>query len=129
MKTTNTSPAVLGNFEMTMPGPNGASLRITGYVFEGDTEQDLNMRMDVSRKAVQRQQEILEKPVLEARVKMLAEQETHVSKAYVELMEKADRKTISGPEQANLKNYPAQLQQLKDEIVKGEERLAAILVA
>lgn len=126
MTKTNHSAAILGNFDMSMPGPNGATLRITGYMYEGDTDVDLNGRMDACRKALQRQQEILEKPVLEARVKMLTQQEDHVAKAYLELMEKSKHKTINGPDAAHLKNYPEQLKQLREEIVKGEAALLAI---
>jgi len=120
---------ITGNFEITLPAPNGASLRITGYVYAGEDTVSLHERMDICREALLRQQQVLEKPVLEERVKMLKEQEAHIEKAYLDLLEKNNVRKLPVSESQHLQNYPTQLKQIKAEISKGEEKLKAIEVA
>jgi hypothetical protein len=120
------SAPITGNFEITLPAPNGASLRITGYVYAGEDNVSLNDRMDVCRDSLLRQQQVLEKPVLEERVKMLKEQEAHIEKAYVDLLEKNKKRTLPSAEAQHLQNYPTQLKQIKAEILKGEAKLETI---
>jgi hypothetical protein len=121
----STTP-ITGNFEITLPAPNGASLRITGYVYAGESQESLNQRIDLCRESLLRQQQVLEKPVLEERVKMLEDQEVHIEKAYVDLLEKNKRKTLASAEGQHLQNYPTQLKQIKAEIVKGRAKLELI---
>ena len=73
--------------------------------------------------------QVLEKPVLEEKVKMLKEQEDHVNKAYLDLLEKNNTRKLPASEEQHLKNYPLQLKQIKAEIAKGEDKLEAIKVA
>jgi len=117
---------IMGNFEINLPAPNGASLRITGYVYAGEAMDSLNERMDICRDALLRQQQVLEKPVLEERVKMLKDQEVHVEKAYLDLLEKNKKRTLPSAEAQHLQNYPTQLKQIKVEIAKGEAKLETI---
>ena len=117
---------ITGNFEITLPAPNGASLRITGYAYAGEDIESLNKRMDVCRDALTRQQSFLEKPVLEERVKMLKTQQEHVEKAYIELLEKNKAGRMASAERQHLQNYPIQLKQLREELTKGETKLAAL---
>mgnify|MGYP001567040976 CR=1 FL=1 len=121
--------AITGNFDISLPAPNGATLRITGYVYAGEDVASLNDRMDVCRGAVLRQQQILEKPILEEKIKMLHDQEMHVEKAYLELLEKNSSRKLPASEEQHLKNYPLQLKQIKAEIAKGEDKLEAIKAA
>jgi hypothetical protein len=120
---------ITGNFEITLPAPNGASLRITGYVYAGEAEDSLNDRMDVCREALLRQQQVLEKPVLEEQLKMLKDQEVHVEKAYLDLLEKNNVRKLPASEAQHLQNYPLQLKDLKARIAKGEDKLKAIEAA
>ena len=121
--------AITGNFDISLPAPNGATLRITGYVYAGEAVDSLHARMDVCRDALLRQQQVLEKPVLEEKVKMLKEQEDHVNKAYLDLLEKNNTRKLPASEEQHLKNYPLQLKQIKAEIAKGEDKLEAIKAA
>jgi hypothetical protein len=120
---------ITGNFEIMLPAPNGASLKITGYVYFGESQESLNARIDVCRESLLRQQQVLEKPVLEERVKMLKDQETHVEKAYLDLLEKNKKRTLPSTELQHLQNYPVQLKQIKAEIAKGETKLEQIAAA
>ena len=66
----NATP-VLGNFSISFPAPNGAQLSISGYVYADESIESLNDRMDTCREALRRQQDILERPVLQEKLEML----------------------------------------------------------
>lgn len=117
------STAVLGNFSITLPAPNGAQLSVSGYVYSDESIESLNERMDLCREALIRQQGILERPVLEEKLNMLVQTEQQMERAYLELLELKKRKTLPSQQEQNLKNYPVQLKQLRDEIGKARGKL------
>lgn len=118
--------AVLGNFSITLPGPNGASLQISGYVYDGESKESLDDRFDVCREVLARQQQALEIPVLEERMAQLERQKQDVERAYADLLEKQKRKTLASAEQPHLKNYPHMLKQLDEELEKGKAKIASV---
>jgi hypothetical protein len=118
--------AVLGNFSITLPGPNGSSLQISGYVYEGESKESLDARMDISREVLERQQSALEIPVLEERMVQLERQKGDVERAYADLLEKQKRKQLASAELPHLKNYPHMLKQLDEEMQKGKFKIASV---
>ena len=124
------STAVLGNFQFTLPAPNGASLSVSGYVYGDESAESLDARMDLFREALARQQAILEIPVLEETVSKAERTLSDMRKAYADLLEK--RKTnskMSSQEQANLSNYPQTLKYYEDEVSKGRAKIASLTKA
>ena len=117
------STAVLGNFSLTLPAPNGAQLSVSGYVYADESLESLNERMDTMREALIRQQAILERPVLEEKLDMLVRTEQQIERAYLELLELKKRKTLPSQQEQNLKNYPVQLKQIREEIAKANAKL------
>ena len=118
--------AVLGNFSFTMPGPNGASLQLSGYVYADESQDSLIARMDLCREALADQQNKLEIPVLEERLVQLERQKQDVERAYADLLEKSKRKTLASAEVPHLKNYPHMVKQIDEEIAKGKAKIAAV---
>lgn len=119
--------AVLGNFQINLPAPNGASVSISGYVYEAESLESLNERMDTCREALLRQQAILEIPVLEkaieAQVKML---EDH-RKAYADLLERSKAKyKLTSQEQAQMTNLPVQIKQIEKYLEEGQAKIASV---
>ena len=119
--------AVLGNFQINLPAPNGASVSISGYVYEAESLESLNERMDTCREALLRQQAILEIPVLEkaieAQVKML---EDH-RKAYADLLERSRAKyKLTSQEQAQMTNLPVQIKQIEKYLDEGKAKIASV---
>jgi len=119
--------AVLGNFQINLPAPNGASVSISGYVYESESLESLNERMDTCREALLRQQAILEIPVLEkaieAQVKML---EDH-RKAYADLLERSKAKyKLTSQEQAQMTNLPVQIKQIEKYLDEGKAKIASV---
>jgi hypothetical protein len=118
--------AVLGNFQINLPGPNGASMSISGYVYGDESKESLDERMDVCRESLIRQQQALEIPVLEERLTQLERTKTQIMEAYADLLEKQKRKTLPSAEQSHLKNYPTQIKHIDEEIEKGRAKIAVV---
>lgn len=118
--------AVLGNFSITLPAPNGAQLSISGYVYAGESQQSLDERMDVCRLSLSRQQKLLEVPVLEAHLEQLEKAKVDIERAYADLLErqKSTPKSLPSQEQANLKNYPLQIKNIDQQIAQANKKIA-----
>ena len=119
--------AVLGNFQINLPGPNGASLSISGYVYADESLESLNGRMDTVREALIRPQAILEIPVLEENIKQLERQLEVTQKAYAELLEKRKSNSkMSSQDQAAFSNYPQQIKFIQNELDKGRAKVESV---
>ncbi|WP_155774355.1 hypothetical protein [Burkholderia pseudomultivorans] len=127
-----TAATVIGNFTITLPAPNQAQLSASGYLVEGEDKASLDARMDTVREALQRQQRLLEIPVLEAHIEQWEKARDDVARAYADLLErhnaktagKAGSKALSSQEQANLKNAPQQLKGIEAELEKARKKIA-----
>ncbi|KVN46836.1 hypothetical protein WT12_14720 [Burkholderia territorii] len=127
-----TAATVIGNFTITLPAPNQAQLSASGYLVEGESKDSLDSRMDLVREALQRQQRMLEIPVLEAHIEQWEKARDDVARAYADLLErqnaksagKAGSKALSSQEQANLKNAPQQLKGIEAELEKARKKIA-----
>ncbi|QVN18760.1 hypothetical protein [Burkholderia pyrrocinia] len=127
-----TAATVIGNFTITLPAPNQAQLSASGYLVEGESKDSLDSRMDLAREALQRQQRMLEIPVLEAHIEQWEKARDDVARAYADLLErhnaktagKAGSKALSSQEQANLKNAPQQLKGIEAELSKARQKIA-----
>lgn len=127
-----TAATVIGNFSITLPAPNQAQLSASGYLVEGEDKASLDARMDTVREALQRQQRMLEIPVLEAHIEQWEKAHADVARAYADLLErhnakaagKAGAKALSSQEQANLKNAPQQLKGIEAELEKARKKIA-----
>ncbi|KVO28314.1 hypothetical protein WJ74_25610 [Burkholderia ubonensis] len=127
-----TAATVIGNFTITLPAPNQAQLSASGYLVEGESKDSLDRRMDLVREALQRQQRMLEIPVLEAHIEQWEKARDDVARAYADLLErqnakaagKAGSKALSSQEQANLRNAPQQLKGIEAELEKARKKIA-----
>lgn len=124
------STPVLGNFAINLPAPNGASVSISGYIYEAESLESLNERMDVAREALTRQQQILELPELEKKIEMYATMLEQHQKAYASLLEKKKAGAkVASQDQAQLTNLPIQIKQITNELEKGKAAVAKLKVA
>ncbi|MFB9123291.1 hypothetical protein E2553_00255 [Paraburkholderia dipogonis] len=123
---------VIGNFSITLPAPNQAQLSASGYLLDGEDKDSLDARMDLVRESLQRQQRMLEIPVIEAHIEQYSKARDDIAKAYADLLErsnakaagKAGAKSLTSQEQANLKTYPAQLDGIERELLKATQKIA-----
>jgi predicted nucleic acid-binding Zn-ribbon protein len=128
-----TAATVIGNFSITLPAPNQAQLSASGYLVEGEDKASLDARMDTVREALQRQQRMLEIPVLEAHIEQYEKARDDIERAYADLLERqkakaagrSGAKALSSQDQANLKNAPQQLKGIEAELEKARKKIAA----
>jgi glutamate mutase epsilon subunit len=119
--------AVLGNFQINLPAPNGASVSISGYVYEAESLESLNERMDTCREALLRQQAILEIPVLEKTIEAQARMLEDHRKAYADLLERSKAKyKLTSQEQAQMTNLPVQIKQIEKYLEEGQAKIASV---
>jgi hypothetical protein len=119
--------AVLGNFQINLPAPNGASVSISGYLYDSESLESLNGRMDVCREALVRQQAILELPEIEKKIEMYETMLDQHRKAYAALLEKKRGKTrLASQEEAQLTNLPIQVKSIEVELEKGKAAVAKL---
>lgn len=118
--------AVLGNFSITLPAPNGSQLSVSGYVYADESQQSLNDRMDLCRQSLERQQRMMEIPLLEAQIEQVEKAKVDIEHAYVDLLERKKKtsNSLSSVDQANLKNYPAQVKSLDQQLEKARKKIA-----
>lgn len=122
----NGAVAVLGNFSFTLPAPNGAQLSVSGYVYAGESQESLDERMDLCRQSLERQQRMMEIPLLEAQVEQIEKAKVDIERAYVDLLERQKKtpRSLPSQDQANLKNYPAQVKSLDQQLEKARRKIA-----
>ena len=119
--------AVLGNFQINLPAPNGASVSISGYVYESESLESLNERMDTCREALLRQQAILEVPVLEKEVEALERMLEDHRKAYADLLERSKSKArLTSQDDASMRNLPVQIKQIEKKLTEGQSKIASV---
>jgi predicted nucleic acid-binding Zn-ribbon protein len=117
--------AVLGNFQINLPAPNGASISISGYVYESESLESLNERMDTCREALLRQQAILEVPVLEKEIQALERMLEDHQKAYADLLERSKAKVkLTSQDEASMRNLPVQIKQIQKKMDEGKSKVA-----
>jgi chromosome segregation ATPase len=119
--------AVLGNFQITLPAPNGASVSVSGYVYESESLESLNERMDTCREALLRQQAILEIPVLKKEVEALERMLDDHRKAYADLLERSKAKArLTSQDEASMRNLPVQIKQIESKLKEGQGKIASV---
>ena len=69
----NNDGAVAGSFNFAAQLPNGKSLTFSGYVLAGETMDEIDRKLDIAAKAVDRQRMIAEIPELEMKLQQLQE--------------------------------------------------------
>lgn len=117
---------ILGNFQLQAQLPNSRSVSITGYVFEGESVESLNERLDQLQEAIERQRARCEIPELEAKLEMLEKQ----MRDYLEHLEGLDQKrqqagqTLSSQERMTLSQRKVNMDRFKKELEKGREAIA-----
>jgi predicted nucleic acid-binding Zn-ribbon protein len=119
--------AVLGNFQINLPAPNGASVSISGYVYESESLESLNERMDTCREALIRQQAILEVPVLQKEVEALERMLEDHRKSYDDLLERSKAKhKLTSQDDASMRNLPVQIKQIETKLKEGQSKISSV---
>lgn len=115
----------VGNYQMSFQLPNGGSASVSGYIHLSDTESELNARIDMHVKVMQRQQRRAELPVLKAQREQLAGHIKAMEEQFGVLSEKssANRKLNSQDDSA-YRALPTNIKALKEKLADGDVRIA-----
>lgn len=117
---------ILGNFALQAQLPNGRSINITGYVFENESLESLNERLDLFQDAIERQRNRCEVDTLEAalkqRMKALEDYRDHLTA--LEKKQKAVGQSLSSAEKMQLNNANVNINKMLEDIEKGKEAIA-----
>lgn len=118
------SAAVLGNFQLSAQLPNGQSLAFTGYVFDGESKEAVESRVDIFQDVIARQRARCEVPELEARLDMALKNMRQMNEALTGLENKQDGGVkLTAQEKQTINNLRVNLRQANEDIEKGKKSI------
>lgn len=115
---------IIGNYNLTAQLPNGRTIAVAGYLYESESIESVNERLDLCQEAIERQRTRCEIPELEAKremqIKALQDLELH----YQGLEEKQRQKHLTSQEKLSLQNWEQNAEKLKKDIEKGDAAIS-----
>ena len=121
--------AVTGNFSINAQLPSGKTISVSGYLYDEESIESVNGRLDILHDVVDRQRTRAEIPELEAKrdqmIKNLAQMLEHMEGVAAKKAQNPKSK-LNGQEQLALDNLNVSVEKARVEIDRGAE---AILVA
>jgi polyhydroxyalkanoate synthesis regulator phasin len=115
---------ILGNFTLTAQLPNGRSINVAGYVFEGESKESLDDRLDVLQEVIERQRVRCEIPELEARKEQQVQALDNMRNVLSELETKRQSTALSSQERLTVQNMKTNIKKLNEDIEKGTVAIA-----
>lgn len=121
----NDGGRVAGSFTFNAQCGEGKSLSFSGYILAGQTIDEVNAHLDIAAKAVQRQREIAEIPMLEAKLKGITDHREFLIRTVEELeAKKASGKSLTSQEKMNLQGCKVNIEKHARDIEQGQETIA-----
>ena len=112
--------AVMGNFNLEAALPNGKKFSVSGYLFDGESYESLNARIDLLHDVVDRQRTRAEIPELEMRYKQKVQQLTDYKDHMTGLSAQKDKgKPLSSTQKEALGNMSINIEKLMADIADG----------
>jgi hypothetical protein len=122
-----TEQMVLGNFTIQAQAPMGKTFTVSGYIYSGDGENEVNTQIDMLHRIVDRQRLKAEIPELEARLEQRMQALEDIKTHFMKLEEDKKRGVkMSTAVRTNYENAQVTIKKLADEVEKG---IAAITAA
>jgi predicted nucleic acid-binding Zn-ribbon protein len=116
---------IMGNFNLTAQLPNGRGIQVSGYVFDGESIESLNGRMDLVQEAIERQRARAEIPELEAKREQMIGHMRGLKDSISEMEHRQREKhNLTSQEELNLRNHRTNITRINEEIEKGGEAIA-----
>jgi predicted RNase H-like nuclease (RuvC/YqgF family) len=107
---------VAGSYNFAAQLPNGKSLTMSGYIIEGDTLADVNMKLDFTAQAIERQRLKAEVPELEAKLDNLKKTLVQID-TMIEDMKGKER--LSAQEKQNINTLTVNRKKVESDIADG----------
>jgi chromosome segregation ATPase len=116
----------IGNFSLTaqLAGSSGRSMQVAGYIYSDDDETELNARLDMYQRVVERQRIRSEIPELEAKREQML---NGINQAREVLSQLEDRRNkgdqLSSNERMQITNMSQSIKKMLEEVDKGTEAI------
>lgn len=120
--------AITGQFTLTAQLPDGRGVNIVGYLYDGESAESVDERIDLLQDAIERQRARCEIPVLEAQLRQFLESMEATRKVMAEFgreQELSKTKKLPQNKQQALDNMIRGLPDLEKRIKEGQEKIAA----
>jgi hypothetical protein len=121
--------AITGNFNLTaqLAGQSGRTIQIAGYVYDGESKESVEGRIDLLQEIIERQRTRCEIPELEAKRDQMVKGLEQMREVLANLDDRRKNGDhLSSQERMNLNNMKANIGKLNEEIKRGD---AAIVEA
>lgn len=118
---------ITGNFELTaqLAGSSGKAMRVSGYIYDGESIESVNARLDLLQEAIDRQRTRSEIPELEAKREQMVRGMEQARDVLAEMEGKQKRgESLSSQERLNMRNLSTSIAKANEEIIKGAEAIA-----
>lgn len=116
---------VTGNFTIQAQMPMGKTITVSGYLYEGESIESVNGRVNIFHDIVDFQRTRAEIPELEAKLDQRVVQLGQMRDALTELEAKKLNGKLSSQEKQMLGNMETSIVKVMEDIAKGEEAVAA----
>ena len=124
------SAAIIGNFNLSAQMPNGRTMNVAGYLYEGEDEASVNDRIDMLSSVMERQRKRMEVPELEVKLDQLERGLVQQLEAYNAILTRQqDGKKIPSADASHLKQYPVTIKHIESEIEKGKKAIEDAKIA
>lgn len=116
---------VTGNFTINAQLPMGKSITVSGYLYEGESVESVNHRVNLFHDIVDFQRTRSEIPELEAKKDQMVVQLGQMRDVLAELEVKKHDGKLSSQEKQMLVNMSNSITKVTEEIEKGEKAIAS----
>ena len=117
--------AVTGNYNLSATLPNGKTFAVSGYLYDGESFESVNARVDILHDVLDRQRTRAEIPELEAKrdqmIKQLDQRREHMSS--LDKKQSAGGK-LTSQEKLAITNISNSVGKVQEEIDKGTQAIA-----
>lgn len=115
---------VTGNFTINAQLPMGKSITVSGYLYEGESVESVNNRVNLFHDIVDFQRTRAEIPELEAKKDQMVVQLGQMKDVLAELEVKKVNNKLSSQDKQMLINMANSITKVTEEIAKGEKAIA-----
>lgn len=119
-------PLAQGNFTLqaALAGQSGRSIAVQAYIFDGESKESLDARIDLLQEVIERQRSRCEIPELEARREQMVKGLEQARDVLTELETRRNNgERLSSQELLNVQNMRVNIKKVSEEIDKGEEAI------
>lgn len=118
--------AITGNFQLDATLPNGKRFSVSGYIYDGESIESVNSRVDLLHDVLDRQRTRAEIPELEAKRDqiILGLNQMKDVMAQLEKKKNMEGKKLTSQEKLTLENMQATIIKAQLDIEKGEKSIS-----